>query len=443
MPASMRAPQRRPPFAVARSRGALLSGRSEFHLRRRKTAHHSQSRARRRRPPLPRSRPAGRSTRIPTVAKMHPQRASSVLRRFAAGTGPLSNPQSQLRRSGNPARTSISAPTIISAWPPIRACSERRRCVRRRASPVGSTGSRLLSGNADVWEELESRSRRNSLAPEAALYFSSGYAANVGLLSFACTAGGHRFLRQRQSRQHHRRHSPFGRAQSHLSASRSQLSRRCAYASTAPRTARKIHRRRKHVQHGWRPRADRRSCRSRRTLWRGTDRRRSPRHRRVRSARPRIWSPRRGATDRVFATVHTCGKALAGMGAFVCGSETLKQFLINRARTFIFSTALPPYLAAQMRAAIVIVRACRRSARSASRRLCRAPARRAARRRIRHLRSDSQIVPVILGANERALDFAARLAEAGFAVRAIRPPTVPAGAARLAAVANTCGIVSR
>ena len=61
------------------------------------------------------------------------------------------------------------------------------------------------------------------------------------------------------------------------------------------------------------------------------------------------------AEGRVFAAVHTCGKALAGMGAFVSGSRTLKQFLINRARTFIFSTALPPYLAAQMRAAIGIV----------------------------------------------------------------------------------------
>ncbi len=42
-----------------------------------------------------------------------------------------------------------------------------------------------------------------------------------------------------------------------------------------------------------------------------------------------------------LAVVHTCGKALASTGAFICCSETLKQYLINRARTFIFSTALP------------------------------------------------------------------------------------------------------
>ncbi len=57
-----------------------------------------------------------------------------------------------------------------------------------------------------------------------------------------------------------------------------------------------------------------------------------------------------GLAGRVFATVHTCGKALAAAGAFVCGSEALRRFLINHARTFIFNTALPPYFAAQVAA---------------------------------------------------------------------------------------------
>src|SRR5262249_52146031 len=59
-----------------------------------------------------------------------------------------------------------------------------------------------------------------------------------------------------------------------------------------------------------------------------------------------------GLANRVFATVYTGGKALAAAGAFVCGSEPLRRFLINRARTFIFNTGLPPYFAAQVSAGI-------------------------------------------------------------------------------------------
>jgi 8-amino-7-oxononanoate synthase len=108
----------------------------------------------------------------------------------------------------------------------------------------------------------------------------------------------------------------------------------------------------------------------------------------------------------------------------------LKQYLINHARPFIFSTALPPYLAAQVRAALRIVAG--------------ADVERTYLQELgAHLRSglreggfdttgsDSQIVPVVLGENERTLEVAAQLCAEGFAVRAVRPPTVPAGTARL------------
>jgi 8-amino-7-oxononanoate synthase len=132
----------------------------------------------------------------------------------------------------------------------------------------------------------------------------------------------------------------------------------------------------------------------------------------------------------ILAVVHTCGKALAGVGAFVSCSETLKQYLINRARTFIFSTALPPYIAAQMRAAIPIVAAAdpQRAHLAALGKHLRARLQAAG---FVTMHSDSQIVPVLLGTNERAVQFAATLCAAGFAVRAIRPPTVPQGTARL------------
>jgi 8-amino-7-oxononanoate synthase len=136
------------------------------------------------------------------------------------------------------------------------------------------------------------------------------------------------------------------------------------------------------------------------------------------------------ATDRVLAIVHTCGKALASTGAFVAGSKVLKQFLINHARPFIFSTALPPYMAAQIRAALQLARAADwERARLEELASCLRDGLRV--QGFDFGRCHSQIVPVIVGENETALSLAACLRAEGFAVRAIRPPTVPAGTARL------------
>jgi 8-amino-7-oxononanoate synthase len=137
-----------------------------------------------------------------------------------------------------------------------------------------------------------------------------------------------------------------------------------------------------------------------------------------------------GLTEEVLAVVHTCGKALASAGGFVCGSKVLREFLINHARTLIFSTAMPAYIAGQIRAALRFAKGM-----DAERKLlldrsnllatelnaagCRTPA------------GHSQIIPVILGSNEDAVSAAKFLQEQGFAVRAIRPPTVPVGSARL------------
>jgi 8-amino-7-oxononanoate synthase len=134
--------------------------------------------------------------------------------------------------------------------------------------------------------------------------------------------------------------------------------------------------------------------------------------------------------EHVWAIVHTCGKALASAGAFVCGSAVLKQLLINRARTFIFSTALPPYMARQVQGALRLAQQMNAE---------RAALLDRARRFSAALRadgwdtsgSDSQIVPIIIGDNAEALAAAAHLQSEGFAVRAIRPPTVPEGRSRL------------
>jgi 8-amino-7-oxononanoate synthase len=137
-----------------------------------------------------------------------------------------------------------------------------------------------------------------------------------------------------------------------------------------------------------------------------------------------------GILPNVLATVHTCGKALACAGAFVCGPAVMKDYLINHARTFIFSTALPPYFADQIGAAVQLA-----AGMDAERQvlLRRAKDLNQAFRRAGFDTggSSSQIVPVVLGSNQDTLRAAEHLQRKGFAVRAIRPPTVPAGSARL------------
>jgi 8-amino-7-oxononanoate synthase len=137
-----------------------------------------------------------------------------------------------------------------------------------------------------------------------------------------------------------------------------------------------------------------------------------------------------GLEERVLATVHTCGKALASAGAFVCGSAVLKEHLINHARTFIFSTAMPPYMSGQISAALRLARG-----KGTERQELLDDAREFSRM-LRHqgwdvASSDSQIVPVLVGSNKDTLDAAEFLQNEEFAVRAIRPPTVPEGKARL------------
>lgn len=132
----------------------------------------------------------------------------------------------------------------------------------------------------------------------------------------------------------------------------------------------------------------------------------------------------------VAALVGTLGKAFGTFGAFVAGSEELVETLIQRSRTYIYTTAPPPAVAAAARAALAIARedewrrerlaalVSRFRAGAASLGLSLAP-------------SATPIQPVIAGDAHAALDAAARLFEAGLWVTPIRPPTVPAGSARL------------
>lgn len=128
-------------------------------------------------------------------------------------------------------------------------------------------------------------------------------------------------------------------------------------------------------------------------------------------------------------SLHTCGKALGTAGGLVLAPKLTRDYLINRARPFIFATAPSPLIAAVTRAAIDISR----TQPERRQRLAElvAFAARLLRQRCGIATTGSHIVPVILGANEKAMEASAALQRQGFDVRAIRPPTVPEGTARL------------
>lgn len=134
-----------------------------------------------------------------------------------------------------------------------------------------------------------------------------------------------------------------------------------------------------------------------------------------------------GAPDVI--SLHTCGKALGASGALLLAPRLIRDYLVNRARPFIYATAPSPLMAAAVRAALDIVR------RDPSRRERLASlvafAGRALERRCGITPSGSHIQPVILGTDERAMSVAGVLVAEGFDVRAVRPPTVPEGTARL------------
>ena len=138
-----------------------------------------------------------------------------------------------------------------------------------------------------------------------------------------------------------------------------------------------------------------------------------------------------GLTPRqVPALVGTLGKAFGSFGAFVAGDAGLIETLIQRARTYIYTTALPVAVAAATRAAlsVSITESWRRTRVLSLARRFRALATDAG---IPLAASDTPIQPILLGGADAAVAASRRLLERGFFVAAIRPPTVPDGSSRL------------
>jgi len=302
------------------------------------------------------------------------------------------------------------------------------------ATCVGGTGSRLLSGNAPEWEEAESTFAEFA-ETEAALFFGSGYAANVGLLTSILKPGDTVFsdaanhaslidgIRLSGAAKAIYPHLDLAFLESALRERASSPGAKIIVTETVFS-----------MEGDVAPLEDLLRLARQYAASMVLDEAHAVG---VHGPEGRGISVAHIREPEILAVVHTCGKALASAGAFVCGTHTLRDYLINRARTFIFSTALPPYFARQIQSALQLARG--------------AGVERAHLQEISALlrheltsrgfdcgTSSTQIVPVILGTNEAAMHFAGELQRSGFAVRAIRPPTIPAGRARI-----RCSLTSR
>jgi 8-amino-7-oxononanoate synthase len=296
-----------------------------------------------------------------------------------------------------------------------------------RSARVGGTGSRLLSGQTEAWRNLEDLFAKFA-ETEAALFFSSGYVANMGLLSSLVGPGDVVFsdvlnhaslidgMRLSGARKVIYPHLNLSALEDSLRQDAGAPWRRVIVTESifsmngdvAPL---------KEIA----ALAEKFGAAMIVDEAHGTG---------VHGTGGRGLAAQAQILPHVLATIHTCGKALASAGAFVCGPAVLKDHLINHARTFIYSTALPPYLAEQIGAALKLASGMdteRHTLLNRARRLILA---------LKHegfetAGSASQIVPVVLGDNEGTLRAAEHLQREGFAVRAIRPPSVPEGRARL------------
>jgi glycine C-acetyltransferase/8-amino-7-oxononanoate synthase len=137
-----------------------------------------------------------------------------------------------------------------------------------------------------------------------------------------------------------------------------------------------------------------------------------------------------GLGDRVPVQMGTLGKALGGFGAYIAGSAGLRDLLINRCRSFIFTTSLPPAVMAMAIAAIDIVKR-EPERREALSQNCRNLKKGLRRLGYRVDASESPILPLIIGDAGECMRFSEKLFEREVFAQGIRPPTVPPGTSRL------------
>src|ERR1700688_4314518 len=296
-----------------------------------------------------------------------------------------------------------------------------------RAARIGGTGSRLLAGHSAVWNELEEEFAA-FVGSEAALYFGSGYAANIGLLTslaskndvFFSDALNHASIidgiRLSGARKIIYSHRDLNALESSLKENQSKPGRKLIVTETVFSMDGDVVPLDAIVALAEKYDAGVIVDEAHATAVHGPD--------------GRGIATQFLVDGRILAAMHTCGKALASAGAFVCGTPVLREHLINHTRIFIFSTAMPPYMVEQIRAALRLA-AVMNTERAELLSRSQDFAKSLQRDGWETLGTTTQIVPAVIGANDAAVAAAEFLQRAGFAVRAIRPPTVPPGTARL------------
>jgi 8-amino-7-oxononanoate synthase len=295
-----------------------------------------------------------------------------------------------------------------------------------RGTAIGAGGSRLLRGNAPEHEELEAKAAAFFHA-ECTLFFSSGYAANFALFSTLpqredlvildefIHASARDGVRAGRAASLEARHNDVASVEAAIRTWRAQrglgqiwIAAESLYSMDGDRA----------------PLHDLMTLADRHEAFLVIDEAHATG---VFGPEGRGLAANFEGRDNVIV-LHTCGKALGGAGALLSLPQTLSDFLVNRCRAFIFSTAPSPLMAVAALEAIAILKEepQRRETLGAlvafaghQAKGCGLPI------------SGSQILPVIIGDDESVMRIASSLQQRGFDVRGVRPPTVPKGTARL------------
>jgi 8-amino-7-oxononanoate synthase len=352
-------------------------------------------------------------------------RAFTGLDRYREALLTLTN-QSRLRTLETRSGVDFTSNDYLGIAASARLC-DALRVAMSRGTAVGASGSRLLRGNAPEHEELESAAAAFFHA-ERTLFLGSGYAANFAVFSTLPQPGDLVILDEFIH--------ASAREGVHAGRAASVLARHndVAAVEAAIRT--------------WRDSGGRGSIWIAAESLYSMDGDRAPLHELMVLAdkyaaflvideahATGVYGPEGRGLAAAFEgrenviVLHTCGKALGGAGALLSLPRILRDFLVNRCRGFIFSTAPSPLMAVAALEALAILKGEPQRRENLARLIAHAGDQ--AQSRCGLPVSGSQILPIIIGDDPGVMKVASNLRLRGFDVRGVRPPTVPTGTARL------------